>query len=315
MSSKQINRKIGIIGYESELSKELIKLLENLKAPNAEYSFYDYKAKEEFSIIGSFKKESVLIKFPDINSLVQNDILIIVSEFNEIKELLKKHKGILIDLSDTLKKYDYLYNEDNKIILKDIKTIKIPSASSFIIYKILKPVQDNFGLEYMNSTIMFPVSVKEGGVKELLSQTIDTLNVKSIKPEIFLNPVAFSFSETDSDMEDMINKELQQLLNNNNIRITGFIAPIFHSISFFMFLKSKKPIKSDILKYSYDIMNIFNLTDKKVIPPQKASETDKILISEIKNFNKTEFFINAAADNFKTAVLNNTIKLLKEILE
>ncbi len=315
MNSKQKNRKIGIIGYESELSKELLKSLENSSEPNIDYTFYDYNAKEEFSIVGSFKGESTVIKFPEIDSLIKNDIIIIASEFHDIKEFSKRYKGILIDITDSLNKYDYLYNEDKEADYENIKTIKIPSASSFIIYKILKPIQDNFGLEYINSTIMFPVSIKEGGVKELLSQTIDTLNVKSVKPEVFSNPVAFSFSEIDSGKEEIISNELQILLDNKNIRITGFLAPIFHSISFFMFIKSKKPVQKDILKYSYDIMNLFNLTDKKVIPPQKAAEQDKILISDIKYFNKTEFFINAAADNYKTAIFNSVIKLLKKILE
>ena len=95
----------------------------------------------------------------------------------------------------------------------------------------------------------------------------------------------------------------------------GFIAPVFHSISFFIFFKTEKPVEDDVLKFSYDITNLISLTDKKVILPSIASESDKILLSEVKRFSDTDFFINSAADNFKTSALDGAIKLLIKLME
>ncbi len=319
MSLNPKNRKIGIVGYNSEISKELRNLIEEKTdfdfLKSYEYSFYDYSAKEEFSIIGSLNNESIIVKYPQMESLIQNDILILTIPFEEIDELKNNYKGIIIDISDSLKEYDFLYREGETSDFHNIKTIKIPSASSWTIYRILKPIEEKFGLEYVNSTILFPVSIKEGGINELLNQTIDTLNIKSIKPEIFSDQVAFSFSAMDDKLEDSINKEIKILFDNINIKIVGFIAPIFHSISFFIFLKTKKPIEEDVLKFSFDIMDDFEFINKKVVQPQKAAESDKILLSEIKHFDKTDIFLNAAVDNFKTAVLKGTINLLKKIME
>jgi len=315
--TKQQKIKTGIIGYTSELNKVFRTYVEDKKIlKNFKFSFYDFKAKDKFSILGEFLGKSIVVKYPDPDSIKKIDLLLVLSQNPQNKEIKKLFKGKIVDVLGALKNYDILYQEDTIEELREAKIIKVPSSVSYIIFKIFKVIRENFGLEWGIVNIFLPASFKEGGVDEFVEQVYDSINMKPMKKKVFKDRVAFNFLHAGNEIEKNIENELDKLLSDS-IGINASFASIFHSLSFFLQFKTKKNIEKDIFKYSFDIEKIFNFSDKKVISPVEIGGSEKIHLSKLKEFNnlKNTYFLNASADNYISGKILSTVDILNYLQE
>ncbi len=319
MSTKQKKIKVGILGYTSELAKELKSFIEEEDIfHDLIFHFYDLNAKDEYSILGDFREESIVVKYPEIEDLQEDNILILASNLPQNDDIVKLYSsGVVIDIANSLKTYSLLYKGEEKDTLISSKIIKLPEPSSFILYKILNPIKKSFGIEWAMANIFFPASSKEGGIDNFVDQILNSLNMQPINKEIFNEQIAFSFAPLDEELEDRIESETRELLGFKNVGVETFFASVFHSFSFFIHFKTLKPIEEDIFKYGFESENLFRFSRKRVTSPLEAAGKTKIELSflrKIKDIENTYFF-NASADNFKVGIILSTVEILKKLTE
>ncbi len=319
MSIKQKKIKVGILGYTSELAKELKSFIEEEDIFNELiFHFYDLNAKDEYSILGDFREESIVVKYPEIEDLKEDDILILASNLPQNDDIVKLYNsGVVIDIANSLKTYTLLYKGEEKETLISSKIIKLPEPSSFILYKILNPIKKSFGIEWVMVNIFYPASSKEGGIDNFVDQIFNSLNMQPINKEIFNEQIAFSFAPIDEELEDRIKGETRELLGFKNIGVESFFASVFHSFSFFIHFKTLKPIEEDIFKYSFESENFFRFSRKRVTSPLEAAGNTKIDLSFLRKVKDIEntYFLNASADNFKVGIILSTVEILKKLTE
>ncbi len=319
MTLKQKKIKVGVLGYTSELSKELKSFIEEENLfEGLRFNFYDLNAKDDYSILGDFRDESIVVKYPKIEDLKENGILILTSNLPQNEDIVKLYKdGIVIDIADSLDEYSLLYSGEEKEVLRNSRIIKLPQPASFILYKILTPIKKSFGLKWALSNVFFPASSKEGGIDNFLDQILNSLNMKPINKEIFNEQIAFSFAPIEEEVERKIEEETRELLGMREVGVESFFASVFHSFSFFIHLKTAKPIEEDIFKYSFEVESFFRFSRKRLTSPIEAAGNSKIELSFLRKVKDMEntYFLNASADNFKVGIILSAVEVLKKLTE
>ncbi len=207
-----------------------------------------------------------------------------------------------------------------------------PNCSTIQMVVVLKPLHNAARIKRVVVTTFQSVSgTGQKAMDELLQQTIDMLNFKEIKCNVYPHQIAFNvlphidkFLENGYTKEEMkMVNETKKILGDNTIRITATTVrvPVFRSHSESLNIETEKKLTSNdvraILSKAPGIV-VFDATDKNVYPlPINVAGKDETYVGRIREDESIENGINMwiVADNLRKGAALNAVQIAEKLVE
>lgn len=119
----------------------------------------------------------------------------------------------------------------------DAELVSCPGAPAALLAPVLNVLDEEFGIESAQATLLLPVSSRgRRGVRELAGQTGELLNARGIEPSVFPVQIAFNClplvglpSDDQEDEASRLSRELEKLLHNPVPVTTSLVRmPVFY---------------------------------------------------------------------------------------
>ncbi len=207
-----------------------------------------------------------------------------------------------------------------------------PNCSTIQMVVVLKPIHDAARIKRVVVTTFQSVSgTGKKAMDELLQQTIDLLNFKEIKCNVYPHQIAFNvlphidkFLENGYTKEEvkMVN-ETKKIMGDDSIRLTATTVrvPVFRCHSESLNIETEKKLTPDevraILSKSPGIV-VFDAPEKNVYPlPVDVAGKDETYVGRIREDESIENGINMwiVADNLRKGAALNAVQIAEKLIE
>jgi len=188
-------------------------------------------------------------------------------------------------------------NSDDDFIEQN-QHIRSASGLATVLTRLLKPINDQWGIKALHFTALQSVSDKgKAGIDELAMQTTSLLNTRPIKPSMFKQQIAFNVMADDSEInatgftrrELEIRMELQDLLfinaaSNPSIMPSLLHVPVFYGVTVDVHLELKSEVDLQAVEQALTGCESVELkyVDDIISPVSHAAEMDKIFINRVR---------------------------------
>jgi len=161
----------------------------------------------------------------------------------------------------------FRYEDDIPLVVPEVNPEKIadyknrgiianPNCSTIQMLVALKPIYDAVGIERINVCTYQAVSgTGKEAIEELATQTMNLLNMKPIKPEVYPKQIAFNvLPQIDVFMDNGYTKEemkmvweTQKIMGDANIKVnaTAVRVPVFYGHSEAVHIETKQKISAE----------------------------------------------------------------------
>jgi aspartate-semialdehyde dehydrogenase len=328
---------VAVVGATGAVGKEMVSILEKRDFPV-----------EKLRLFASERSEGKIIKFRDIeipvetlndNSFKGIDIALFSAgaERSKIWAPVAVISGcIVVDNSSQWRmdtEVPLVVPEVNADDLKQHKgIIANPNCSTIQMVVVLKPIQDAAKIKRVVVTTFQSVSgTGQKAIDELLQQTIDLLNFKEIKCNVYPYQIAFNvlphidkFLENGYTKEEMkMVNETRKIMGNNSIRITATTVrvPVFRCHSESLNIETEKKLSANevraILSKAPGVV-VFDAPDKNVYPlPIDVAGKDDTYVGRIREDDSIENGVNMwiVADNLRKGAALNAVQIAEKLID
>ncbi len=318
MSTQRKRVKIAVVGYRSDLGKELKEYIENKELfLDVEFKFYDFSAVDDYSILGSFRGETIVIKYPKVDEFNEFSLVVLTGSSPQNQDFLKSlNTSFILDIKgETNEPYvltDGLFKKGKGRIYR------LAHPLSIIAGKFLIKINSIFKLKSVNIVGLFPASLKDNGIESLFKQTLDVLNMQSKDTEKLGGILAFDFLPPDNvELLSRIEEEIVNIYRIKNVFTSALYIPVFHSITALLFFETVETLKEDIFQYSFDVDETFRIDKRFSIPPSSVSGREGIFISLIRNSREKEnlYYTSIVADNYLEGIIKPACEFISNFLK
>ncbi|HEX7707727.1 MAG TPA: Asd/ArgC dimerization domain-containing protein [Thermoanaerobaculia bacterium] len=195
---------------------------------------------------------------------------------------------------------------DGSSVLISPHPIAIPMAL------ILHQIGTLSAVETCVATVIQPASeFEQAGVEELARQTVSVLNVDSVPKEVFDRQVAFNLYPAASGNEPFIVSQIQAL-TTTDLALSLFVTQgtIFHSHTFSMFVKTRKPLDQEAIVEALAANAAFAFAEgDQQFGTIDAAGRDEVLIAEVRPdpVIRNGVWVWAVCDNLRRASALNAV--------
>ena len=188
-------------------------------------------------------------------------------------------------------------NSDNTDLLQQ-QHLRSASGLAVVLTQLLKPVQEQWGIQSLHFTALQSVSDKgKAGIDELAMQTTHLLNTRPIKPAAFKQQIAFNVMADDSEInatgfthrELDIRTELQNLLfsiSDSTVSLMPSLlhVPVFYGVAVDVYLQLKTEVNLNDFESTLTATEKAELKfiDDIISPVSHAAEMDNIFINRVR---------------------------------
>lgn len=207
-----------------------------------------------------------------------------------------------------------------------------PNCSTIQMVVALKPIHDVAKIKRVVVTTFQSVSgTGKRAMDELLQQTVDLLNFRDIKIQVYPHQIAFNvlphidkFLENGYTKEEMkMVNETKKIMGDYSIRVTATTVrvPVFRGHSESVNIETEKKITADevreILKKAPGVVVIDNPEKNEYPLPIYASGKDEVFVGRIREDESIENGINMwiVADNLRKGAALNAIQIAEYLIK
>lgn len=237
----------------------------------------------------------------------------------------------------------FRYDEEIPLIVPEVNGDKIgeyknhgiianPNCSTIQMVVALKPIYDLVGISRINITSYQSVSgAGQKGIKELSEQTIELLNGREYKPEVFKKQIAFNvipqideFLDNHYTKEEMkIIWETKKIFNDNSIMVnpTAVRVPVFLGHSEAVHIETDSKISREevieLLKNAPGVVVVSDDIDGSYPTAiSEAANNDPVYVGRIREDISHPMGINLwiTADNIRKGAALNSVQILEKLV-
>jgi aspartate-semialdehyde dehydrogenase len=207
-----------------------------------------------------------------------------------------------------------------------------PNCSTIQMVVVLKPIHDSAKIKRVVVTTFQSVSgTGKKAMDELLKQTGDILNFRSVEPKVYPHQIAFNcLPHIDSFMPNgytkeeikMIN-ETKKIMGDDSIRVTATTVrvPVFRCHSESLNIETEKKLTADdvraILSTAEGVV-VYDAPMKNIYPlPVEVADKDETYVGRIREDDSIENGINMwiVADNLRKGAALNAVQIAEKLIK
>jgi len=332
-------RKLALVGTDSLRGQEIKTVLDAKPFPPFEIEFYDPGVVEEFSKLTQFRKEPMLIRGLEPDSLDGKDLVFLATDEKTAKAVgLRAAEGRFraIDLSEAFNE-----REDVPLIVAGVNDFVLdgarpplianPHPVTIILSRCLHQVLSRFGLAKAVVFVLQPVSAfGDPGIQELASQSVGLLNASTPKPKVFGAQIAFNIlpsaeppaEDGSCPAEGRVAAEIRRVLGRPSLPLVLSIiqAPVFHSYSLMAYVELEREAGPEDLAAAFAEEPDFKVTpaaESCAVSAIAISGKDEIFVGRIRREADAPraFWLWLVADNLTRGSALNAAAIARRLLE
>jgi aspartate-semialdehyde dehydrogenase len=337
MLRKKDKYKVAVVGATGAVGNEMISTLAERDFPVESLRLFASERSE--GKILEFKDSEIPVESLREDSFKEIDIALFSAgaERSKIWAPISAKSGcVVVDNSSQWrmdKEVPLVVPEVNPHDLKWHKgIIANPNCSTIQMVIVLKPLHDAAKLKRVVVTTFQSVSgTGHKAIDELMQQTIDLLNFKEVKCNVYPHQIAFNvlphidkFLDNGYTKEEMkMVNETKKILNDNSIKITATTVrvPVFRCHSESVNIETEKKLSANevraILSETPGII-VYDAPDKNIYPiPIDVAGKDETYVGRIREDESVERGINMwiVADNLRKGAALNAVQIAEKLIE
>jgi aspartate-semialdehyde dehydrogenase len=337
MLKKKDKYRIAVVGATGAVGNEMISTLAARDFPVESVRLFASERSE--GKILEFKDSEIPVENLNENSFKGIDIALFSAGAERSKiwaPIAAKSGCVVVDNSSQWrmdKKVPLVVPEVNPHDLKWHKgIIANPNCSTIQMVIVLKPLHDAAKIKRVVVTTFQSVSgTGQKAIDELMQQTIDLLNFKKAKCNVYPYQIAFNvlphidkFLDNGYTKEEikMVNETIK-ILNDNSIRITATTVrvPVFRCHSESVNIETEKKLSANevraILSKTPGVI-VYDAPDKNIYPiPIDVAGKDETYVGRIREDESVDKAINMwiVADNLRKGAALNAVQIAEKLIE
>jgi aspartate-semialdehyde dehydrogenase len=226
---------VAIVGSSSPLGKELRELIETSAFPVGRLSLLE--TEEYAGLLQEFAGEIRITQIISPGSFQDTDIALFACSPEIIQAYASSGSAfpdLTIDLTQTGRPgVLFLKGVTDSARLQGPGYYVNPHPLAIGLGRVLAQMHPAMGVESVSVTALCPASERgSAGINELQEQTVELLNFQSVESKVFRGQLAFNLLaeiESARQTEQLVAKQLNELLGGPPVCIVAVQAPVFHS--------------------------------------------------------------------------------------
>ncbi|GAB6184103.1 aspartate-semialdehyde dehydrogenase [Thermodesulfovibrio hydrogeniphilus] len=337
MLKKKEKYVVAVVGATGAVGNEMIAVLEERNFPVSELRLFASERSEGVRL--KFKGEEIPVQTLKEDSFVGIDIALFSAGAERSKiwaPVAAKSGCVVVDNSSQWRmdpEVPLVVPEVNPHDLKWHKgIIANPNCSTIQMVVALKPIHDVAKIKRVVVTTFQAVSgTGKKAMDELLQQTVDLLNFREIKIQVYPHQIAFNvlphidkFLENAYTKEEMkMVKETKKIMGDPSIRVTATTVrvPVFRGHSESVNIETEKKITAqevrELLSKAPGVVVIDNPEKNEYPLPIYASGKDEVFVGRIREDESIENGINmwVVSDNLRKGAALNAVQIAEELIK
>ncbi len=337
MLKKKEKYVVAVVGATGAVGNEMIAVLEERNFPVSELRLFASERSEGVKL--KFKGEDIPVQTLKEDSFVGIDIALFSAGAERSKiwaPVAAKSGCVVVDNSSQWRmdpEVPLVVPEVNPHDLKWHKgIIANPNCSTIQMVVALKPIHDVAKIKRIVVTTFQAVSgTGKKAMDELLQQTVDLLNFREIKIQVYPHQIAFNvlphidkFLENGYTKEEMkMVNETKKIMGDPSIRVTATTVrvPVFRGHSESVNIETEKKITAqevrELLSKAPGVVVIDNPEKNEYPLPIYASGKDEVFVGRIREDESIENGINmwVVSDNLRKGAALNAVQIAEELIK
>ncbi len=336
MLKKQDKYSVAVVGATGAVGNEMVTILEERKFPVERLRLFASERSEGKTI--EFRNKALPVEKLGEKVFKGIDIALFSAGAERSRQFAPKAARagcVVVDNSSAWRmdpKVPLVVPEVNPQDLKWHKgIIANPNCSTIQMVAALKPIHDAARVKRIVVTTFQSVSgTGKKAMDELLHQTVDILNFKDAKPDVYPYQIAFNcLPHIDTFMEDGYTKEEHKMVNetkkimgDDSVRVTATTVrvPVFRGHAESVNIETEKNLSANevraLLSATPGII-VYDSPDKNLYPfPTDAAGKDEVYVGRIREDKTIENGINIwiVSDNLRKGAALNTIQIAETLI-
>ncbi|ODA43780.1 Aspartate-semialdehyde dehydrogenase [Thermodesulfovibrio sp. N1] len=337
MLKKKEKYNVAVVGATGAVGNEMIAVLEERDFPVDTLRLFASERSEGIKL--QFKGEEIPVETLKEDSFEGIDIALFSAGAERSKiwaPIAAKSGCVVIDNSSQWRmdpEVPLVVPEVNPHDLKWHKgIIANPNCSTIQMVVALKPIHDVAKIKRVVVTTFQSVSgTGKKAMDELLQQTVDLLNFKEIKIQVYPHQIAFNvlphidkFLENGYTKEEMkMVNETKKIMGDPSIKVTATTVrvPVFRGHSESVNIETERKLTAqevrEILSKAPGIVVIDNPEKNEYPLPIYASGKDEVFVGRIREDESIENGINmwVVSDNLRKGAALNAVQIAEELIK
>ncbi|MGB9710319.1 MAG: aspartate-semialdehyde dehydrogenase [Thermodesulfovibrio sp.] len=337
MLKKKEKYVVAVVGATGAVGNEMIAVLEERDFPVERLRLFASERSEGVKL--NFKGEEIAVETLKEDSFQDIDIALFSAGAERSKiwaPIAAKSGCVVIDNSSQWRmdpEVPLVVPEVNPHDLKWHKgIIANPNCSTIQMVVALKPIHDVAKIKRVVVTTFQAVSgTGKKAMDELLQQTVDLLNFREIKIEVYPHQIAFNvlphidkFLENGYTKEEMkMVNETKKIMGDPTIRVTATTVrvPVFRGHSESVNIETEKKITAkevrELLSKAPGVVVMDNPEKNEYPLPIYASGRDEVFVGRIREDESIENGINMwiVSDNLRKGAALNAVQIAEELIK
>ncbi|MDP2168231.1 MAG: aspartate-semialdehyde dehydrogenase [Thermodesulfovibrionales bacterium] len=328
---------VAVLGATGAVGNEMVATLEGRDFPIERLRLFASERSEGKTL--DFKGKKIPVEVPGKDSFKGIDIALFSAGAERSKTwapIAAKSGCVVVDNSSQWRmdpEVPLIVPEVNSHDLKWHKgIIANPNCSTIQMVVVLKPIHDAAKIKRVVVTTFQSVSgTGKKAIDELLEQTMDVLNSKPVKCNVYPHQIAFNvlphidkFLKNGYTKEEMkMVNETKKIMGDDSIRLTATTVrvPVFRCHSESLNIETQKKLSPDearaVLSAAPGII-VFDAPDKNVYPlPVDVAGKDETYVGRIRSDESVECGLNMwiVADNLRKGAALNAVQIAEKLIE
>ncbi|NOY65576.1 MAG: aspartate-semialdehyde dehydrogenase [Nitrospirae bacterium] len=337
MLKKKERYVVAVVGATGAVGEEMVSILEERNFPVDELVLFASERSEGKKI--PFRGDEVVVKTLAEDSFKGVDIALFSAGASRSKQwapVAAKSGCVVVDNSSAWRmdpEIPLVVPEVNPHDLKWHKgIIANPNCSTIQMVVALKPLHDAAKIKrVVVSTYQAVSGTGKKAMDELLKQTTDLLNFRSIQCSVYPHQIAFNilphidvFLENGYTKEEMkMVNETKKIMGDDSIRVTATTVrvPVFRGHAESVNIETEKKITANearALLAAFPGIIVFDAPDKNVYPlPVDVAGKDEVYVGRIREDESIENGLNMwiVADNLRKGAALNAVQIAEKLIE
>ncbi len=337
MLKKKEKYVVAVVGATGAVGEEMVSILEERNFPVGELVLFASERSEGKKI--PFRGEEVVVKTLTEDSFKGVDIALFSAGASRSRQWAPVAAGsgcVVVDNSSAWRmdpEIPLVVPEVNPDDLKWHKgIIANPNCSTIQMVVALKPLHDAAKIKrVVVSTYQAVSGTGKKAMDELLKQTTDLLNFRSIQCSVYPHQIAFNilphidvFLENGYTKEEMkMVNETKKIMGDDSIRVTATTVrvPVFRGHAESVNIETEKKITANearALLAAFPGIIVFDAPEKNVYPlPVDVAGKDEVYVGRIREDESIDNGLNMwiVADNLRKGAALNAVQIAEKLIE
>lgn len=337
MLKKKERYVVAVVGATGAVGEEMVSILEERNFPVEELVLFASERSEGKKI--PFRGDEVVVKTLTEDSFKGVDIALFSAGASRSKQWAPVAVGsgcVVVDNSSAWRMYPEIPLVVPEVNPDDLKwhkgIIANPNCSTIQMVVALKPIHDAGKIKrVVVSTYQAVSGTGKKAMDELLKQTTDLLNFRSIQCSVYPHQIAFNilphidlFLENGYTKEEMkMVNETKKIMGDDSIRVTATTVrvPVFRGHAESVNIETEKKITANearALLAAFPSIIVFDAPDKNVYPlPVDVAGKDEVYVGRIREDESINNGLNMwiVADNLRKGAALNAVQIAEKLIE